>query len=116
MLPRYRWSTVRSAHECIRLGAPAFIRRVGVVLLSLFVCTTAWGQGAQTDLASQSLEDLMKIEVTSASKKSEALSKAPAAIYVITGDDIRRGGFSSVPDALRTVPGLYVVQQSAHVW
>jgi iron complex outermembrane receptor protein len=84
--------------------------------LSLFVCTTAWGQGAQTDLASQSLEDLMKIEVTSASKKSEALSKAPAAIYVITGDDIRRGGFSSVPDALRTVPGLYVVQQSAHVW
>jgi len=46
----------------------------------------------------------MKIEVTSASKKSETLSKAPAAIFVITGDDIRRGGFSSVPDALRMVP------------
>ncbi len=54
--------------------------------------------------------------MTSASKKPEELSDAPAAIYVITGDDIRRGGFSSVPDALRTVPGLYVVQQSAHVW
>jgi len=58
----------------------------------------------------------MKIEVTSASKKSENLSKAPAAIFVITGEDIRRGGFSSVPDALRMVPGLYVVQQSSHNW
>ena len=58
----------------------------------------------------------MKIEVTSASKKSETLSKAPAAIFVITADDIRRGGFSSVPDALRMVPGLYVAQPNAHVW
>ena len=70
----------------------------------------------QPDLTNLSIEDLMKVEVTSASKKAETLSKAPAAIYVITGDDIRRGGFSSVPDALRSVPGLYVVQQSAHVW
>ena len=58
----------------------------------------------------------MNIQVTSASKKAESLSAAPAAIFVITGEDIRRGGFSSVPDALRTVPGLYVVQQSSHVW
>jgi len=68
------------------------------------------------DLASISIEDLMNIQVTSASKKAESLSAAPAAIFVITGEDIRRGGFSSVPDALRTVPGLYVVQQSSHVW
>ena len=58
----------------------------------------------------------MNIQVTSASKKAESLSAAPAAIFVITGEDIRRGGFSSVPDALRTVPGLHVVQQNAHVW
>jgi iron complex outermembrane receptor protein len=68
------------------------------------------------DLTSISLEDLTNIQVTSASKKAESLSAAPAAIFVITGDAIRRGGFSSVPDALRTVPGLYVVQQSSHVW
>jgi len=68
------------------------------------------------DLTSISIEDLMNIQVTSASKKAESLSAAPAAIFVITGEDIRRGGFSSVPDALRTVPGLYVVQQSSHVW
>jgi iron complex outermembrane receptor protein len=68
------------------------------------------------DLTQLSLEDLLKVEVTSALKKPEKLSAAPAAISVITGDEIRRGGFSSVPDALRSVPGLYVVQQSAHVW
>jgi iron complex outermembrane recepter protein len=74
------------------------------------------GATAEPDLANLSIEDLMKVEVTSASKKAETLTKAPAAIYVITGEDLRRGGFSSVPDALRMVPGLYVVQQSAHVW
>ena len=58
----------------------------------------------------------MNIQVTSASKKAESLSAAPAAIFVVTGEDIRRGGFSSVPDALRMVPGLHVAQQSAHVW
>lgn len=68
------------------------------------------------DLTNQSLEQLMDIEVTSASKKAEKISAAPAAIFVITGDDIRRGGFSSIPDALRIVPGLHVAQQSAHVW
>jgi iron complex outermembrane receptor protein len=35
---------------------------------------------------------------------------------VITGEEIRRGGFSSIPDALRMVPGLHVAQQNAHVW
>ncbi|HEV2522174.1 MAG TPA: TonB-dependent receptor plug domain-containing protein [Candidatus Acidoferrales bacterium] len=68
------------------------------------------------DLTSMSIQELTNIQVTSASKKVESLSAAPAAIYVITGEDIRRGGFSSVPDALRTVPGMYVVQQSSHVW
>ncbi len=74
------------------------------------------GAAKPVDLTSISIEDLMNIQVTSASKKEESLSAAPAAIFVITGADIRRGGFSSVPDALRTVPGLYVVQQSSHVW
>ena len=71
---------------------------------------------APQDLTEVSIEDLLKVQVTSASKKAESLSAAPAAIFVITGEDIRRGGFSSVPDALRMVPGLYVAQQSAHVW
>ncbi len=100
----------------VRFRLSMFARSIGVLCLLFLIFPTARAQDATTDLTSQSLEDLMRIEVTSASKKSETLSKAPAAIFVITGDDIRRGGFSSVPDALRIVPGLYVVQQSAHVW
>jgi iron complex outermembrane receptor protein len=58
----------------------------------------------------------LDIKVTSASKKSERLNDAPAAIYVLSGEDIRRGGFSSIPDALRMVPGLYVAQEDSHSW
>ena len=58
----------------------------------------------------------MEVKVTSASKKEENLSDAPAAIYVITGEDIRRGGFTTLPEALRMVPGLYVAQTNSHAW
>jgi iron complex outermembrane receptor protein len=58
----------------------------------------------------------MDVKVTSASKKSENLFSAPAAIYVLSGEQILRGGFSSVPDALRSVPGLYVAQEDSHSW
>jgi iron complex outermembrane receptor protein len=67
-------------------------------------------------LADKSLEELMNIKVTSASKKPENRSDAPAAIFVITGEDIIHGGFSSIPDALRMVPGLYVAQEDSHSW
>ncbi len=94
---------------------------LGAFLLTLG-CHVTYGQSTQSPPASQgdltqvSIENLMNMEVTSASKKAEALSAAPAAIFVITGEDIRRGGFSSVPDALRQVPGMHVAQQNAHVW
>src|SRR6266851_6475134 len=82
----------------------------------LYWALPAWPQQTAEDLRKLSVASLMNMEVTSASKKAENLSDAPAAIFVVTGDDIRRGGFSSVPDALRVVPGLDVSKQSAHVW
>jgi iron complex outermembrane recepter protein len=82
----------------------------GILLLSLH----AFAQ--QQDLTQLSLEDLTNVQVTSASKKTESLAGAPAAIFVLTGEDIRRGGFSSLPEALRMVPGLYVVQATPHSW
>jgi len=89
-----------------------------IILLVLPLCMPAISRGQQPtrDLTAESLEDLMNIEVTSASKKVESLSAAPAAIFVITGEEIRRGGFTSIPDALRLAPGIYVAQQNAHVW
>jgi outer membrane receptor protein involved in Fe transport len=63
-----------------------------------------------------SVEELMDIEVTSVSKRLEKLSEAPAAIQVITGEEIRRSGASSIPEALRLAETLDVSQKNAHEW
>jgi iron complex outermembrane receptor protein len=67
-------------------------------------------------LASQSLEDLMSMKVTSVSKKEETLSRTAAAIFVITLEDIARSGALNIPDLLRMVPGVDVAQISANAW
>lgn len=70
----------------------------------------------QKDLASLSIEDLMNIEVTSASKKEQKLSRVAAAIFVITQEDIRRSGATSIEDALRVVPGLDIAEINGSTW
>jgi iron complex outermembrane receptor protein len=68
------------------------------------------------DLTSMSLEDLMDIEVTSVSKKPQKRSEAAAAIFVISNNDLRRWGVTSIPDALRRVPGVQVARIDANKW
>jgi len=68
------------------------------------------------DLTELSLEDLLNMEVTSVSRKAESFFNAPAAIYVLTAEDIKRSGATSIPDALRLVPGLHVAKITSHVW
>ena len=68
------------------------------------------------DLTQLSLEDLMNIKITSVSKKSQQISEAAAAVFVITQEDIRRSGVTSIPDALRMVPGLQVAKIDANKW
>lgn len=63
-----------------------------------------------------SLEELMNIEVTSVSKRPEKLSETASAIHVITSEDIRRSGATTVPNLLRGVPGLHVAQQNSNTW
>jgi iron complex outermembrane receptor protein len=65
------------------------------------------------DLAELSLEELANIEVTSVSRRAERLADAPAALYVITGEDIRRSGVTSLPEALRLAPNLEVARIDA---
>lgn len=67
-------------------------------------------------LADLSLEDLLNIEVTSVSKRPEKLADAPAAVFVLTREDIRRSGATSVPEALRLAPNLEVAQVDAFTW
>ncbi|MFT7541258.1 MAG: iron complex outermembrane receptor protein [Gammaproteobacteria bacterium] len=72
--------------------------------------------GADGDLTELSIEDLLGIEVTIASRSSQSLSEVPGAVYVLTGDEIRRSGHSSVQEALRMVPGFYVSRWQTSSW
>jgi iron complex outermembrane receptor protein len=78
-----------------------------------------WAQavGSPTnDLDKVSVDELFGLQVTSVGRKAEALSKAPAAVFVLTSDDIRRSGATSIPEALRDVPGLTVLQVDGRRW
>jgi len=71
---------------------------------------------ASADLSQMSLEELMNVQVTSVSRRPQRLIQAAAAIQVITSDDIRRAGATSLPEALRLADNLEVAQINAHDW
>lgn len=98
----------------------ALVRGIAHAAIVCGLGQSAWGQGAAPpgrsapDLAKLDLEALMNIEVTSVSRRSEPLAGAPASIHVITGEDIRRAGVTSLPEALRLAPNLLVARTSAN--
>lgn len=71
---------------------------------------------ASASLADMSLEELGNIEITSVSRRAERLSDAAASIFVITEDDIRRSGATSLPEALRLAPNLQVAQVNSSAY
>ncbi|GGP55040.1 TonB-dependent receptor [Shewanella algicola] len=84
------------------------------VLAGLLVSASTHAEEANSlDL---SLQELMNVEVTSVSKQKQPLSNSPAAIYVLTNEAIRQSGATSIPQALRDVPGLHVAQLDSQKW
>lgn len=63
-----------------------------------------------------SLEELSQIEVITLSKQPEKAFQSPAAIYVITGEDIKRSGATSIPEAMRLAPGLDIARIDGSKW
>jgi iron complex outermembrane recepter protein len=89
-------------------------RRKGKGFALLAFAGTALAQPAKApDLADLSLEELANIQVTSVSGRAERLADAPASIYVISAEDIRRSGATSLPEALRLAPNLQVARIDA---
>src|SRR5919106_419396 len=96
----------------------------GGIYLALLIALTDVSGAAESgpagttilELKQLSLEELMGVEVTSVSKKEEKLFDAAAAIYVITQEDIRRSGATSIHETLRNVPGLEVVRLNSNTW
>lgn len=69
-----------------------------------------------SELKKLSVEELMNIEVTSVSRRSEKLSETASAIQVITREDIHRFGATRLPEALRLATNLEVAQSDAGQW
>ena len=79
--------------------------------------SAAASQAPQEDgLLDLSIAELLHLEVTSASKKSQRLAETAAAVFVITRDDIQRSGARNIPEALRMAPGIEVAQIDANKW
>lgn len=71
---------------------------------------------SEYELPALKLEDLMEINVTSVSKKSQKLSETPSAVYVISQEEIRRSGATTLPEILRMAPGVHVARIDAGKW
>lgn len=85
-----------------------------------FVCGLAHAIPGQehppADLSQMSLEELMNIQVTTVGKREQRLSQVPAAVYVITQEEIRRSGATRLPELFRLAPGVQVAQINASTW
>jgi iron complex outermembrane recepter protein len=98
------------------------IELIGCLLLFGVLCGEVGAQEPEprvvqkTDLASMNIEDLMNVKVTSVSAKEQKLSRAAAAVFVITQEDIHRSGVTNIPGLLRMVPGLDVAEISSSSW
>src|SRR5256886_17000846 len=91
------------------------MRLVDLTALTLAAGVASHAQSPpKSDLLDMNLEDLMNVQVTSVSRKEQPLSKAGAAVYVISREDIGRSGATRIPDLLRMVPGLDVAQIDAN--
>jgi iron complex outermembrane receptor protein len=100
-----------------RQRSRACVRALRSVVFATWMASLVTGSAwANSDLGDMSLEDLMSMEVTSVSKKAQNKTDTAASITVITSEDLRRGGFNSVPEALRIVPGIQVAQIDANRW
>lgn len=101
-------------------GVPSLVR--ACALVASLVAPTARAQELPAesidDLTMLDLEDLMAIEVetTSVSRSSRPVSESPAAVYVLTAEDVRRSGASTLMDVLRLVPGMQVARIGSNFW
>jgi iron complex outermembrane recepter protein len=80
------------------------------------VALSAQSQGSLSSLKQLSLEQLMDVEVTSVAKKEQRVAETAAAIYVITQEEIRRSGVTSIAEALRFAPGVQVSRIDSNKW
>ncbi|MDO8940663.1 MAG: TonB-dependent receptor [Methylicorpusculum sp.] len=85
-------------------------------LIGWMLASQAINAEEASDVYALDLEELLDVKVTSVSKKAQSLSDAPAAIFVISNEDIKRSGVTTIPDALRMAPGIDVARIDSNKW
>jgi len=83
-------------------------RRIGELAASACLLMHLSQAVAAVDVSTFSLEELLQVEVVSASKFAQKASEAPSAVRVVTAEDIRLHGWSTLKEALASLPGMYV--------
>ena len=58
----------------------------------------------------------LEMEVSTVSRQESTVGRSPAAVFVVTQEMIRRSGATTVPEVLRTVPGLQVARIDSRIW
>src|SRR6267142_2512195 len=107
---------------CHRAEIKLCLQRTSCWLLLAGLAGAAWAdrtkadQGSSQPLKQLSLAQLGNVEVTTASKEPAEVWKTPAAVYVLTNEDIRRSGAMSIPEVLRLVPGVEVSRIDNDHW
>ena len=94
---------------------PSF-RKLACLLALVHAPAMAAVNLAAASLEELSLEQLTQIHVTSVSRREERLVDAPASIYVITAEDIRRSGATDLWGVLRLAPNLFVGRGDNNQW
>ncbi|HTL71641.1 MAG TPA: TonB-dependent receptor plug domain-containing protein [Candidatus Eisenbacteria bacterium] len=94
----------------------AKFKKIALTLLVASFFPSAAAVQAANDLTKLSIQQLMDMEIISVSKSSQPLSQSAAAVFVLSGEDLRRSGATNIPEALRMVPGLDVARVSSSQW
>jgi iron complex outermembrane receptor protein len=92
------------------------MRAIAGLLATIALSPASAAALAAADFADLSLEQLANIEVTSVSRRAERLSDAASSVFVITNEEIRRSGVTSLPEALRLAPNLLVARNNANTY
>ena len=113
-------TTIAVGHGTIPVRRPvsSFVRIYAAICMllsaaSVMAADATDGSALPENLSRMSLEDLANIEISSVSKRPERLSDAAASVYVITSEDIRRSGYTSIPEILRLAPNLQIARVDA---
>ena len=68
------------------------------------------------ELLNMSIEELLDVKISGITRQDTDGFKATSAVFVITNEEIRRFGATSIPQLLQMVPGFNVGQLSGNMW